>query len=122
MGSMKDLFGDMPYESASALARRTDPDTSHLAGRKIVPKLDGLRIKVLRCCASLGMFTNVDLDEWCVTHYGPRAESSYRKRCGELRDLGLVENSGELRFQRGSNRIVWRITASGRAELTKIGK
>jgi hypothetical protein len=115
---MKDTLGDRPFEPAfdprfDSMVRTSDPDTSHGAAAAIVPDLNALQAKVLSCCRSLRQFTDLDLHYRCIEVYGRQRESTYRKRRGELRDLGLVEDTGSRVMQEGSSRIIWRITAEG---------
>lgn len=104
MGSMKDLFGDVPYEPA-AHARRTDPSTSHEAASKFTAKkLTEIQQQVLLLFKSRRELTDLDLQQ-AFNFSG----STHRTRRSELVERGLVRNSGRKKFQDGSNRIIWEI-------------
>lgn len=92
------------------LARATDPGTSHEAGAKVIPDLRRLQeivFNVLR--EHPGGLADPELDELCCA-IEPRPYSTYRKRRGELVELGLVFNTGERKTIRGSTHIVWALT------------
>jgi hypothetical protein len=87
-------------------ARRTDPDTSHEAARKIAKQTESQR-RVLRILErhSEGLTDAELLYEWRRTH-GPVPESTPRKRRCDLVRMGKVFDAGR-RIVDGSRRIVW---------------
>lgn len=102
--------GDL-FEYAERSVRRSDPDTSfeaafaHLEGRDT----DRRRALEAHYEAAHGL-TDFELGE-CLH----RQQTSAGKRRGELRDLGLIEDSGVRREAPSvSSAIVWRITGKGR--------
>lgn len=86
--------------------RLFDPDTSHAAAEDNAPRAPrhrDLALKTLRDWP--GGLTDFELADLTGL-----AQTSVGKRRGELRDLGLVEDSGKRRpSPSGSNAIVWRI-------------
>jgi hypothetical protein len=103
-----DLFG--PFTRT----RLSDPDTSREAADSVAPKMTALRATVLGHFARRRSLTDLELEGLCADH-----GSTYRTRRSELVQMGLVEDSGERREQRGSNRVVWVITPQG-LEAAKI--
>lgn len=88
----------------SALARNTDPVTSHLAGERAQQRAAtgrALALALLRDHSEgLTDFELAGLSGWQQTSIG--------KRRGELRDAGLVRDSGKRRpSPSGSPAIVW---------------
>lgn len=84
-------------------ARRADPDTSQLSAAKFRPRKD--HEDVLRVLAEFGASTDFEIS----AHLG-RVATSVGKRRGELRDAGLVIDSGERRpSPSGSSAIVWKL-------------
>lgn len=112
----RDLFGN---DNAAAHARRTDPDTSHMAADEITPALRQLQAMVLAYAArrGLGGFTDPEMNEDFGTHL-----STYRTRRAELVEMGLIEDSGK-RLQvggKGRKHAIWRITDKGFAEHLRL--
>lgn len=89
---------------ADTRVRPTDPSTSHDAAERIMPKLNQLQLTVLDYFRSIypAVITDLDLQE----HFGNHL-STYRTRRQELTALGLIQDSGRQKWQRGSNRIMW---------------
>lgn len=89
-----------------ALARRTDPVTSHLAAQTVDVKRG--RHIVLTCLRQYGPCT----DDMLYTDpivYGNLSPSGARTRRSELVQDGLVEDSGQrVTTQSGRKAIVWR--------------
>lgn len=93
-------------------ARKTDPDTSHEAARYAALNAATLRAMALRELVAAGDagLTDFELAARCRSQ-----QTSVGKRRGELRDSGLVEDSGERRpSPSGAAAIVWRATEQGR--------
>lgn len=111
-----DLFGN---DNARALARRCDPDTSHMAAKETTPLIRELQRRVLAFAASRGPggFTDPELN----AHFGV-ASSTYRTRRAELVDMGLVEDTGQRRLigTKGRPHAVWRITDTGTAQHQRL--
>ncbi len=98
-------------ELARTNVRSTDPDTSWEAAFAHLTVRSHDRREALRQLyyAYDGM-TDFELGD-CMG----RQQTSAGKRRGELRDVGLVENSGRRRpAPSGSGAIVWVITSKGR--------
>lgn len=112
MGSMKDLLGETPFQPPAF--RLTDPPTSRAAAKARPNSRRGDRLKVLRLLARHPL----GLTDFEIAEKVNRQQTSAGKRRGELRDLGLVFDSGETRpAPSGSMAIVWRITEAGIAEI-----
>lgn len=103
------LFGWNPEREAPVysrpVARRTDPETSHQAAAIAELKAVGNRALALSTLrAHPAGLTDFELAELTGLQ-----QNSVGKRRGELRDAGLVEDSGERRpSTTGSPAIVWR--------------
>ena len=93
-------------------ARRTDPETSHLAA-DLYPKLrsrDRREALFAHFLSSRSGMTDFELGDAIG-----RQQTSAGKRRGELRDMGLIEATQERRpAPSGSPTIVWRITEEGK--------
>lgn len=113
-----DMF-DEPVRPGS-LVRAIDPPTSHESARRL-KELGKIQMQVLACIAKLGRATDLEINTWCNANFGERAESTYRKRRGELVDLGLVADTGLVRMQAGRNRAVWELTVRGARAAGLIG-
>ncbi len=106
MGKIKDLFGDDLF----AMARRTDPLTSHLAALDANRRINEDHKLVLLAHAKYRQgLTDFEL----AGLYG-RQQTSLGKRRGELRNAGYIEATPDKRpAPSGSAAIVWRITFAG---------
>jgi hypothetical protein len=92
------------------LVRETDPDTSHLAAFKIAAKTDGIRKRVHYLFRSYGPMTDYTLELLYAHVFEPRPYSSVRKRRTELRDAGIIRDSGRREtIPTGSSAIVWEL-------------
>lgn len=91
------------------MARRTDPDTSWGAASDVSSKVDTHRALVLKTLRSYPHgLTDFELGDLLGLQ-----QTSAGKRRGELRDSGLVEDSGKRRpAPSGSLAIVWRARTS----------
>jgi len=108
-----DLFSWQPG------ARRTDPDTSQQAAEQ-TPNLrrHDRRLALLEHDRHPGGLTDFELGDLIG-----RQQTSAGKRRGELRDYGLIADSGARRpAPSGSSAIVWIITAEGRRMAEQIRK
>ena len=108
----------MSFEEYAARAvRSADPDTSWLAAFARLGGKASDRRQALRCHyeAAFGL-TDFELGDAMG-----RQQTSAGKRRGELRDDGLIEDSGMRRAApSGSAAIVWRITNKGRDVYQRI--
>jgi hypothetical protein len=87
------------------MARATDPDTSHEAAQDAAGNSDKHRALALRLLEEAGPDGLTDFDLAAATGI---QQTSIGKRRGELRDAGLVINSGRKRpSPSGSAAIVW---------------
>ena len=94
------------------VARNTDPATSHQASAYAALNAGTLRAVALRELVAAGSQGLTDFELADRLH---SQQTSAGKRRGELRDAGLVENSGMTRpAPSGAAAIVWRVTAAGR--------
>lgn len=90
-------------------ARATDPDTSHAA----TPSSDRVRADQALVLET-HEFHRGGLTDFELADLLGRQQTSLGKRRGELRDLGLIEDSGKRRnTPSGATAIVWRITDAG---------
>lgn len=112
------MSNDFPFELAS-FVRHTDPPTSQeaAASRENRLRWGSQRHKLLAAFADATDMTDEEAGK--VTGlYSSRA--CYWKRCGELRDLGLIEDTGRTRTSEcGHEVIVSAITQKGLAALAE---
>jgi hypothetical protein len=92
-------------------ARTSDPDTSHKAAERALSRGSEDRKQALEAHrAHPEGLTDFELGDLVN-----RQQTSAGKRRGELRDLGLVRDSGARRASpSGSSAIVWQITEEGK--------
>jgi predicted transcriptional regulator len=91
-------------------ARNTDPSTSHLAAAEH----RALRGKDRRDVLRLHALNPAGLTDFELASRMGRQQTSVGKRRGELRDLGLIEDSNlRRRAPSQSQAIVWKITPRG---------
>lgn len=102
MNSQIDLIDYINSQAIGPGARKSDPDTSHAAAAKIRSrKVYEDVLAVLR----EGPATDFEIAA-CLGGQ----QTSLGKRRGELRDAGLVQDSGERRASpSGSPAIVWKL-------------
>jgi hypothetical protein len=100
-------------------SRRTDPETSHQAA----DRHPALRRTDRRDALIAHADHPAGLTDYELADLIGRQQNSAGKRRGELRDLGLIEQTDKRRpAPSGSPAIVWRITQSGldaRADFRK---
>ena len=87
--------------------RRTDPSTSHAAARDAAVHAGTLRARCYRALEAAGMagLTDAELSD----RTGLQLNSANKRR-GELRDAGLVVDTGRRRpTPSGSSAIVWAV-------------
>jgi hypothetical protein len=102
------VSGDTLFDHPAA--RATDPETSHMAaGRALSRKASDQRLVLAIHAANPDGLTDFELAE-----IADRAQTSLGVRRGELRDHGLIVNSGLRRpSPSGSPSIVWWLTEAG---------
>lgn len=96
--------------------REDDPETSHEAAAGLSPlKMSAMRKTIMLIFLKEGEDGLTDID--LVRLYeGDQTRSTIRTRRNELeRDWGYIEDSGRVRHQNGTNRVVWQLTEAGRA-------
>jgi hypothetical protein len=78
------MFDDEPAEVKSPIARRTDPETSHIAAAEVYPRLKrGMAAMEAVMGRQESAMTAQELAVECVRLFGGLAET-YRKRAREL--------------------------------------
>ena len=88
-------------------ARTSDPITSHLGAADVEPRALTQRGRLL--AAFRAHPDGLTDEEAAILAVGVSYRSCWWKRCSELRDLGLIEPTGEMREgSQGSKRIVCR--------------
>ena len=112
--------------AASAPARWTDPETSHMAAK--VERDVGRFSAKSRQAKLLQLFSMRDLTDQQATihlvgsHAAPSAFDGCRRRCSDLRAVGYLYDTGRRRKNAGSedDSIVWRISEAGKAALASL--
>lgn len=111
-----DADADLPL---FALARITDPETSKVAVTEVSPKLAGLRLAFIRGLSSCGESATANEVAAKVTDNHSLRES-LRKRAGECKRLGLIEEVGSrVCMVTGSKATVYKVTSFGLAEAVR---
>lgn len=107
------LFDTEP-RIAEPRARRTDPDTSHMAAELATVNAKSNRMMCLRSLVEHGAATDFELADRLNVQ-----QTSIGKRRGELRDAGLVEAVRDTKrcTPSGAWAQVWTATAAGRQYL-----
>lgn len=96
---MNDLFGP-------AVARKTDPETSHQAAEVVTPGTKTIRTQVE--AYAFGRNDKGFIDEELSRAAGEENKSSYRTRRAELTEAGVIVDSGRRRQNDGGRDcIVW---------------
>jgi hypothetical protein len=105
-----------PFEGG---VRWSDPDTSWQAAFRDLQRRAGDRLRALQIHYTKPQgLTDYELAERMI-----RQQNSAGKRRGELRDLGLIEESPNRRpAPSGSPTIVWVITENGRRVYQELNK
>jgi hypothetical protein len=95
-----DLFAIPPR------SRRSDPDTSAKAAKKIEPHTPTIRQQVERFAREAGHAGFIDED--LSIQFGAENVSSYRTRRAELTDMNIILDTGKRRHNEARNEcIVW---------------
>lgn len=111
----RSMFGVEPGAGdGGAVARRTDPRTSHEAGEKAMRDLTAKQRAVLRVFVAMEALTD---EEVAAYYVGPKqSPSGLRTRRAELVKLGYLKDSGRRTLNAlGNNVTIWAITEEGRA-------
>ena len=113
------MSNDFPFELAS-FVRNTDPPTSQeaAASRDNRIRWGSQRHKLLAAFADAPDLTDEEAGK-TTGLYASRA--CYWKRCGELRELGLIKQAGQTRTSAcGHEVLVCYISSRGRAALADM--
>lgn len=117
-----DIWGWFPQHYVlGPAARNTDPITSHQAARAQTPAKVRSEHRLVLELLRWEPLTDFDLAERASQTLQRKVKSvSIGKRRGELRDLGLVADSGlKGRSDTGSAAIRWALSEAGQAELNR---
>lgn len=107
---------DLPGWFPAPAARASDPVTSHEAAQRVARTAATDRALVLR----IHQQWTSGLTDFELADLAGRQQTSLGKRRGELRDAGLIRDSGHKRpAPSGSPAVVWVITDAGRAVDTE---
>jgi hypothetical protein len=103
---------------AARAVRNNDPDTSREAA---LARLGGKATDRRAALIEIGNVGPRGLTDFELARLINRQQTSAGKRRGELRDLGLVEDSGDRRpAPSGSSAIVWRISQKGKDIIQRL--
>lgn len=106
------MTSQIPLLDWSPGARASDPDTSHMAAARALKIRHGDQQRVLHLLAH----QPAGLHDFEIADALKGAQTSLGKRRGELRDKGLVYDTGiRRRNSSGSMCAVWALTAAGLA-------
>lgn len=98
-----------PYEPRTH-ARATDPDTSAAAARDVKVRAGTQMARLLAAYATRDALTDHE-----AALAADLAHTGYWKRCADLRDAGLIEDTGDrVMGHQGSHVMTCRITDKGR--------
>lgn len=112
---------DDPAVEASLVpkrVRRSDPATSAEGAKAVSIRAGSQKAKLLRAFADADADGVTLTDEDAAARAELPVRSCFWKRCGELREAGLIEFTGDTRMaSAGVNRNLSRITEAGREAL-----
>lgn len=98
------------YDERKGRARRDDPKTSHEGAEAVAYRAGSHKAKLIEV---FSRYPEGLTDEEAASHAN-LLRAGYWKRCGELREDGLIEPTGDTRVgEAGVSRMVCRITAKG---------
>lgn len=105
---------ELPPPDIRTMVHRDDPDTSFIAAASVFEKLTQCQRRVIALLQEEPLADH-EMHARYVERFGHIAYSTARTRRGELRNYGLVEDSGETRIVPESQNpaVVWRLTAAG---------
>lgn len=102
-------------------ARRSDPGTSHGAAAAVTVKANNQRGILLAAFGATADPEGLTDEQAMEASVGVSPTSEYAKRCSELRDAGLIQETGGTRMgNAGRPRIVSAITDAGRQVLASL--
>jgi hypothetical protein len=105
------MFDDLP------LFRSTDPATSRQGAKDVLPRRDSQQGQLLRVYGTHRINGLTDEQAGDLSGLAQKPKCCYWKRCSELRQKGLIEDTGlEAMSSAGSLMMICRLTAKG-AEL-----
>lgn len=88
------------------LYRKSSPDTSREAAAYVHPKLTRLQALVMDWAKGAGRFTDKDLVREMQRQHGGEP-STWRTRRSELRDAGLIVQTGKIADGQGKRHTCW---------------
>lgn len=94
-GNQGSVPEEPPRKNPPAPARRTDPETSKVAGAAMADGAATMRERVLNLFRAFGRLTHPELYLRYRQEYGFADDDSIRPRCGELKRLDCIRDSGE---------------------------
>jgi hypothetical protein len=102
------MFDDLP------LFRSTDPATSKQGARDVLPRRGSQQWQLLEVYSSFRVLGLTDEEAGRHSRLALNPRCCYWKRCSELRQKGLIEDTGDTRISSaGSAMRVCRLTAKG---------
>jgi hypothetical protein len=105
------MFDDLP------LFRSTDPATSRQGAKDVLPRRDSQQGQLLRVYGAHRILGLTDEQAGDLSGLAQKPKCCYWKRCSELRQKGLIEDTGnEAMSSAGSPMMICRLTVKG-AEL-----
>ncbi|AMV34387.1 hypothetical protein VN12_19840 [Pirellula sp. SH-Sr6A] len=91
-------------------ARRSDPETSHIAAEELSPRLRGLRLQFVEALTQLGQATANEVAAFVTSD--PHLAQSIRKRAKEIERHGFIRVVGVRACkQTGSKASVYEVVA-----------
>lgn len=112
------LFSRFPELFDGPKARRTDPHTSHNAAILIKAKAGTARVRLLQAFSDASDMEFGITDEEAALLADVSLMSEYATRCSELRAMGAIEFTGNVRLSMsGLDRGTSRLTDLGRSVL-----
>jgi hypothetical protein len=111
-----------PFGAVDSFTRATDPETSRRVAKSVDAKMrwGSQRHRIL---VEYSSATDLTDEEAGMRSGLLDARACYWKRCGELRDLGLIVDTGSTRKSYlGHDVIVCRLTDAGREALQSCRK
>lgn len=120
-------MSDSPVRVPDALARVTDPGTSHEAvGAQPLNRLRRIVLQIFAEIAGDRGMTDTELDSFYEKNWGMQGWpvvrfETPRKRRSDLVGMGLIQASGAVeKNPYNRNEVVWEITAKGRDALEQV--
>jgi hypothetical protein len=102
------MFDDLP------LFRSTDPATSRQGAKDVLPRRDSQQGQLLRVYGENRIYGLTDEQAGNLSGLAQKPKCCYWKRCSELRQKGLIEDTGqEALSSAGSSMMVCRLTEKG---------